>query len=70
LIRRAAAADLPVQHAVFQNFASDGREWLQEGVPTAMVAFPCRYTHSPYETVDEADLEACVSLLSAFLTSR
>lgn len=70
LIRCASAADLPVQHAVFQNFASDGREWLQEGVPTAMVAFPCRYTHSPYETVDEADLEACVGLLSAFLTSR
>lgn len=65
----ASTAGIPLQHAVFQNFASDGREWLQEGIPTAMVTFPCRYTHSPYETVDETDLKACVELLSAFLTA-
>lgn len=64
----AAAVQIPVQHAVFQNFASDGREWIQEGVPTAMVTFPCRYTHSPYETVDEGDLLSTVALLAAFLT--
>lgn len=69
LARCASTAGISLQHAVFQNFSSDGREWLQEGIPTAMVAFPCRYTHSPYETVDEADLEACVDLLSAFLTA-
>ena len=67
LARCASAARIPVQHAVFQNFASDGREWLQEGVPTAMMTFPCRYTHSPYETVDEGDLQASVELLGAFL---
>jgi len=70
MARCAAASEVPVQHAVFQNFASDGREWIQEGVPTAMIAFPCRYTHSPYETVDEGDLRACVELLTAFVTLR
>src|SRR5579884_1802404 len=70
LIQVARAAGIPFQHAVFQNFASDGREWIQEGVPTAMVAFPCRYTHSPNETVDESDLARTVDLLRAFVTSR
>lgn len=65
----AQAAGLPVQHATFQNFSSDGRAWIEEGVPTAMVAFPCRHTHSPHETIDEADLEALVGLLESFLTT-
>lgn len=65
----AQAAGLAIQHATFQNFSSDGVEWIQEGVPTAMVAFPCRHTHSPYETVDEADLEGLVRLLESFLTT-
>lgn len=60
---------LPIQHGTFQNFSSDGKEWMLEGVPTAMVAFPCRYTHSPNETVDESDLEALVALLEAFVTT-
>jgi endoglucanase len=67
LARCAQDVQIPIQHATFQNFGSDGKEWIMEGVPTAMVAFPCRYTHSPYETVEEADLEALVSLLIEFL---
>jgi len=69
LLRCARAAGIPTQHGVFQNFSSDGREWIQEGVPTAMVAFPCRYTHSPYETVQESDLDQTADLLAAFTTT-
>jgi endoglucanase len=69
IARCAHAAGIPIQHATFQNFASDGKEWILQGVPTAMVAFPCRHTHSPYETVDEGDLEALVELLVAFVTT-
>ena len=69
LLRCAAAAGIPAQHGMFQNFSSDGREWIQEGVPTAMVAFPCRYTHSPYETVQESDLNQTTDLLCAFATT-
>ena len=42
LLRCARTAGIPVQHGVFQNFSSDGREWI-EASSTAMVAFPCRY---------------------------
>lgn len=69
VIRAAGAAGIPIQHATFQNFSSDGREWIQQGVPTAMVAFPCRHTHSPNETVQESDLEQLADLLAAFATS-
>lgn len=64
----ASESEIAFQHATFQNFSSDGKEWIMEGVPTAMVAFPCRHTHSPFETVDEGDLERTVDLLAAFLT--
>lgn len=69
VIRAAGGAGIPIQHATFQNFSSDGREWIQQGVPTAMVAFPCRHTHSPNETVQESDLEQLADLLAAFATS-
>jgi endoglucanase len=69
IVGAAAAAGIPIQHATFQNFSSDGREWIQQGVPTAMVAFPCRHTHSPNETVQESDLEQLTDLLAAFVTS-
>jgi putative aminopeptidase FrvX len=36
------------------------------GVPTALVAIPIRYMHSPVELVDLADVEAVVALLTAF----
>lgn len=68
--RCADAAQIHVQHAVFQNFRSDGLEWIEEGVPTAMVTFPCRYTHSPFETANEHDLTQIADLLGAFLTNE
>lgn len=68
VLRAADAAAIRIQHATFQNFSSDGREWIQQGVPTAMVAFPCRHTHSPNETVQESDLEQLADLLGAFVT--
>ena len=49
---------MTVQPAIFQNFASDGEAFIRRGVETALVAFPTRYTHSPFEMVDERDLTA------------
>jgi putative aminopeptidase FrvX len=37
------------------------------GVPTVALAFATRYTHSPYETVAEHDLQLCVDLLYEFV---
>jgi endoglucanase len=60
---------IPVQRAVFQNYGSDGAELLRRGVETALLTYPTRYTHSPIETVDEADLIHTVELLVAFVLS-
>ena len=64
----AATADIAVQHAVFQNYGSDGSQLLRRGVETALLTYPTRYTHSPIETVDEADLWDCVDLIVAYAT--
>ena len=34
----------------------------KEGVPTAHISVPCRYTHAPVETIDLRDLEQAVEL--------
>lgn len=68
LIRTAEAEDIPVQHAVFQSYASDGAAFIRQGIPTALVAFPARYTHSPFETVSIDDLLLTVDLLEAYVT--
>ena len=67
LVAAGRAADCPVQQAVFQFYGSDGASLLRRGVETALLTYPTRYTHSPVETVDEADLLATVDLLCAFV---
>lgn len=37
------------------------------GVPSGVVSIPCRYVHSPAETVDIGDIEGAVKLLSALV---
>lgn len=69
LIDLAVSEGMTVQPAIFQNFASDGEAFIRRGVETALLAFPTRYTHSPFEMVDEQDLNECVQLLAAFATS-
>jgi endoglucanase len=69
LTETAARADIPVQHLVFLQFTSDGKMFIANDIPTAMVAYPTRYTHSPIETVDERDLHATLALLDRFATS-
>jgi len=65
----AARAGIPIQDLVFLNFASDGRAFMANDIPSALLAYPTRYTHSPIETVDEGDLEALTALLRAFVTT-
>jgi putative aminopeptidase FrvX len=61
----AARRGIPLQHAAFQGYGSDGASLARAGVPTALLAYPTRYTHTAVEMVDESDLEACVALLLA-----
>ncbi len=48
----ADSAGLPWQHGVFAGYGSDGIPFIQEGMPTALVCIPTRYTHSPFEMID------------------
>jgi endoglucanase len=68
LIEVAHRNAIPVQPAVFQHFGSDGAALIRRGVDSALLTYPTRYTHSPFETVDESDLEQAVALLVAFVT--
>ncbi len=65
----AKAVDIPVQRAVYSLYGSDAGEMQRQGVPSALLAFPGRYTHSPFEMVHEADLLASVQLLHAVVAS-
>jgi endoglucanase len=67
LERVAAGAGIPIQHAIFGSFGSDGAALMKADVPAAMVAFPTRYTHSPFETGHLGDIEALVRWICAFV---
>ena len=63
----AQAVELPIQHAVFGSFGSDGDGFMKADIPAAMVAFAARYTHTPFETAHLGDIEALVAWLCAFV---
>jgi endoglucanase len=68
LIEAAERAGVPFQHAIFIRYSSDGAAFIRNGIPTGLLAFPARYTHSPFETVHRRDLQQCVDLLGLFIT--
>lgn len=70
LERTAKAANISIQHAVFGSFGSDSAAFMKADIPAAMVAFPARYTHSPFETGHLADIEALVQWLCAFVRAE
>jgi putative aminopeptidase FrvX len=59
---------IPVQDAVLYHYASDGANLLRQGLETVLLAPPIRYSHSPFEAVDPADVAATARLLTAYLT--
>lgn len=65
----ASEQDFPIQHAVFGWFGTEGSPLMRAGIPTALVAFPTRYTHTPFETADLSDMEALLDWLYAFVHS-
>lgn len=69
LERSAAAAAIRIQHGVLTSFASDGSNFMKAGVPTAMMVFPARYTHTPFETAHLGDIEKMVDWLESFVSA-
>lgn len=66
----ADAAGIGIQHAVFGSFGSDGFAFMKADIPTALVTFPTRYTHTPFETAEEGDIVALTAWLCAFLRTE
>src|SRR5262249_30343579 len=62
----AARLGIPVQHAVLGSIGTDGVALMRADVPTALLAFPTRYTHTPFEMAHLGDVEAMVRLLVVF----
>lgn len=67
LERTAADASIPIQHAIFGSFGSDGGAFMKADIPSALIAFPARYTHTPFETAHLGDIEAMVEWMVAFV---
>lgn len=66
----AQKAGVRLQDAVYNYYATDGMETVREGIRTAVLGFPTRYTHSPFETVHGDDLDEMVVVLGSFLESK
>ena len=63
-----AREGIPVQDAVLYSYGSDGANLIRQGMETVLIAPPIRYSHSPFEAVDPADVESAARLLEAYLT--
>jgi len=67
LTKLAGEGNIPYQMDVNTRGGTDAGAIHQSraGVVTGGVSIPCRYTHTPTETIDLADAEACIALLAA-----
>lgn len=68
LIATAESSGIAIQHAAFSSFGSDGMQMISHGIPTALLAVPTRYTHSPQETISPDDFGRTLDLLTAICT--
>ena len=60
---------IPVQRAVYHHYLTDGVQFAMQGQMVAVVAIPCRYSHSSFETIDLKDVEMAIQLLEKVLLS-
>jgi endoglucanase len=70
LIEAARSAGIPVQPAVGSVGGYDSGAFNRHGLQAAVVAVPCRYTHSPFETIHMEDMEFAVQLLKRYLEEK
>ena len=63
----AKSAGRSMQEGAFRAYFSDGRELMRQNTKVALLALPCRYTHSSFETIDLGDLEALIDVLAEWV---
>ncbi|MEM6326304.1 MAG: M42 family metallopeptidase [Bacteroidota bacterium] len=72
LVEVAEAEGVTLQHESSSRYSGTDTDVIfttRRGIPSALVSIPMRYMHSTVETVDLADVEATVTLLTAFVQS-
>ncbi|NOY81250.1 MAG: M42 family metallopeptidase [Kiritimatiellaeota bacterium] len=71
MIDTAESGKIPYQLEVLLGGTTDARaiQTSRAGVPVGCLSVPCRYVHSPSETVSYADVRHTVKLLAALLSS-
>ena len=64
--------EIPGQLDVIRSGGTDAGEIHQTrcGVVTGGISIPCRHIHTPVETVDQGDVEACAKLIVAFAENK
>ena len=69
IIETAEKEEIPIQRAVYHRYQTDGVQFAMQGQKVAVIAVPCRYSHSSFETIDLKDLKMVVHLLEKVLLS-
>ena len=67
IIKTAEKEEIPIQRAVFHNYMTDGVQFASQGQIVAVLAVPCRYSHSAFETVSLLDVDMAIHLLMKLL---
>jgi len=67
IIKIAAKEEIPIQRAVFHSYMTDGVQFASQGQVVAVLAIPCRYSHSSFETVSLLDIDMTIHLLMKVL---
>ncbi|MGE5484110.1 MAG: M42 family metallopeptidase [Ignavibacteriales bacterium] len=72
LAATARESGIPYQMEVLERGGTDAGpiHTTREGVPSGVISIPTRYIHTPCETVDIGDVEACVRLLEKTLAKE
>ncbi len=63
IIKTAEKEKIPIQRAVFHNYMTDGVQFASQGQVVAVLAVPCRYSHSAFEAVSLLDVDMTIHLL-------
>jgi len=69
MVRTARENDIPYQLEVLPSGGTDTGAILltRAGVPAGCISVPTRYIHTPVETIETSDVEACVQLATKLL---
>jgi len=71
MTNRADADGIPHQLELLTGGTTDAARFQisRSGVPSGCISIPCRYIHTPSETVSMSDVEACISLVAGLASN-